>query len=119
MELLTQLTHKKIPENEIAGNLITKFKDIVYAYDCNAEIVLFGSRARGDWHKESDWDFLILTDINVNEKFKDELRNKILREIEAHLGESVFVIVKNKIEWEDDYAVTNIYQSISEEGIAV
>ncbi len=27
----------------------------------DAEVLLYGSRAGGDWHEESDWDILILT----------------------------------------------------------
>ncbi|MGI8580617.1 MAG: nucleotidyltransferase domain-containing protein [Chitinophagaceae bacterium] len=81
--------------------------------------MLFGSRARGDWHEESDWDFLILTDAKVTENFKQELRNKILDEIEMPLNEGVFVIVKNRLDWEENYAVTNIYESIMEEGIGL
>ena len=30
--------------------------------DPKAQIILYGSRARGNEHKDSDWDLLILTD---------------------------------------------------------
>lgn len=119
MELQTQINAQKIKEIPNAIQIINKLKNLISDYDKNAELILFGSRARGDWHEESDWDFLVFTDIEVNESLKQELRNKILKEIELPLNEGVFVIVKNKIDWEEEYAVTNIYQSISEEGIAV
>ena len=119
MELLAQINGKKLPENKKAIQLINKLKSLVYMYDKNAEVILFGSRARGDWNEESDWDFLILTNAEVTENFKQELRNKILDEIEMPLNEAVFIIVKNKIDWEEEYAVTNIYESIMEEGIAL
>ena len=32
---------------------------------------------------------------------------------------AVSLLVKNKLVWEDDYAVTNIYDSIREEGIVL
>ncbi len=41
--------------------IIKKVKEIVDRFDSHADIVLFGSRARGDYHEESDWDFLILS----------------------------------------------------------
>ena len=34
--------------------IIAAVKKIVYRYDERADIILFGSRARGDWHVESD-----------------------------------------------------------------
>lgn len=44
--------------------------------DPEAEVVLFGSRARGDFHDESDWDDLILvdkeeTDFVLKERFAE------------------------------------------------
>ncbi len=119
MQLLTQKEGKKIPTDQKSVELISKLKNLVYGFDSNADIILFGSRARGDWHEESDWDFLILTDLEVTETLKTNIRNKILEEIEMPLNEQAFALIKNKIVWEDDYAVTNIYESISEEGIAV
>lgn len=119
MDLLTQLNGKNIPEHTKALQLINKLKSLVHQYDKNAEIILFGSRARGDWHEESDWDFLILTDLKDIRVFKDDLRNKISDEIEFVLNEVVFVIVKNKFDWENNHNVTPLFYNISEEGIRV
>ena len=42
---------------------ITKeIKQTVLGIDPTAEVILFGSRARGDFHEESDWDVLVLTE---------------------------------------------------------
>lgn len=119
MELTAQINGKKIPENKKAIQLINKLKRLVYRYDKNAEIILFGSRARGDFHEESDWDFLILTDLKEIAIFKHDLRNKIADEIEFVLDESIFVIVKNKFDWEKNHNVTPLYYNINEEGIKV
>lgn len=58
------------------------FKSIHLA-DSNAEAYLFGSRARGDFKPESDWDVLILVDNDkitneIEDKFRDELYNSHL-----------------------------------------
>ena len=34
--------------------IIAAVKKIIYRYDEDADVILFGSRARGDWHGESD-----------------------------------------------------------------
>lgn len=36
-------------------------KRIVREFDPEAEVILYGSRARGDAEPDSDWDFLVLT----------------------------------------------------------
>lgn len=119
MQLLTPIKNSKISGIQNFDDLIFKLKNLIFGYDKNAELILFGSRARGDWNEESDWDFLILTDLQVTEMFKEVLRNKISNEIEIPQDQVVFVLVKNKKDWEENYAVTNIYESISEEGIVV
>jgi len=97
--------------------VIAQVKSIVHKHDANATVILFGSRARGDWHEESDWDFLILSDLPECEDLKDKLRTDILHEIEWKTFECIQTIWHNKKVWKDDYGVTGIYQSIKEEGI--
>ena len=46
-------------------------------------VVLFGSFARGDWHRGSDIDIFIYGDKNGLDKSKYEL--KLKRQIEVHL----------------------------------
>jgi predicted nucleotidyltransferase len=36
--------------------ILKEIKKTVLNVDSEAEVVLFGSRARGDFHDESDWD---------------------------------------------------------------
>lgn len=57
--------------------------------------------------------------MTVTEKLKRKVRRDILEEIEWKTFEVIQTIWRNKEEWENDYAVTNIYESIKEEGIIV
>jgi len=99
--------------------IIEKVKCIIYRFDSNAEIILFGSRARGDEHEESDYDFLILSELPESEKLKQQVRAEILEEIEFKTFEVIHTIWHNKKVWEDDYAISGIYESIQEDGIKV
>jgi predicted nucleotidyltransferase len=99
--------------------IIKKVKEIVYRYDPGADIIFFGSRARGDHEEESDWDFLILSSLLVSKELKSKVRKDILEEIEWKTFEVIQTIWHNKQEWEDNYRVTNIYESIKAEGILV
>lgn len=57
--------------------------------------------------------------MTVTEELKRKVRRDILEEIEWKTFEVIQTIWHNKEEWENDYAVTNIYESIKEEGIIV
>ena len=85
--------------------------------DENAQVILFGSRARGDNRRDSDWDFLILMDREVTAALKDEIRER-LYEIELETGEVISTIIHQKEEWEER-TVTPIHQIIEEEGVEV
>jgi len=42
--------------------ILESIKDVLQTIVPNAKVILFGSRARGDARKGSDWDLLILLD---------------------------------------------------------
>ena len=105
--------------DEKRNDIINKVKIIVHKYDANAGVILFGSRARGDWHEESDWDFLVLTTLPEHSGIKEKVRKEILENIEYKTFDVINFIWHNKDVWEEDYSVTNIYESIQEDGIAV
>ncbi len=109
-----------LTEDKSSAFVINKVKEIMHRYDKNAEIILFGSRARGDWDEESDWDFLIFGNLpERSENIKQKIRADILKEIELASFDIVFTLFHNKKVWEEDYSITNIYNSILEEGIEV
>ncbi len=107
---------KKI-RTKLFETVTSRVKETVQRFDPNAEVILFGSRARGDYRKDSDWDFLILTDRIVNEPLKKEVGNKIF-DLELETDQIIFGMVENKIEWKE-FEVTEIYQNIGEEGILI
>ncbi len=99
--------------------VVTKVKEIVYCYDKEAEIFLFGSRARGDWHEESDWDFLVLSELDEQSNIKEKIRIDVSHEIEYKTFDLVFILFHNKNVWEADYSVTPLYYNIEEEAILI
>ena len=69
-------------------------KNAVHEVDDSAEIILYGSRARGDHHEESDWDFLVLLDDGENfgvwEKLREKLYFKESNDFTMKIAESSF-----------------------------
>lgn len=89
----------------------------IKSQDPGAEIILFGSHARGNAHEESDWDVLILidrpkTDRSIEEKYRNEM---FLLELE--LGEPISTFVYSKKDWETKYIYTPLYQNVKKEGV--
>lgn len=97
--------------------VISRIKSTVLQIDQGAVVILFGSRARGDNRTDSDWDFLILTDLPESRKTKDLFRDKLF-DTELELEEPISTIIHNKSVW-SDYEVTPLYQIILKEGIRI
>ncbi len=84
--------------------------------DPKAQIILYGSRARGNERKDSDWDLLILTDYPVDLNKEREFRNH-LYDLELETGEPFSLFAYSNAEWENKQKVTPFYQSVTKEGI--
>ena len=76
----------------------------------NSSLVLFGSQARGDAHKGSDWDLLILLD-KPNITLDDYEVAYPFRELGWNLGEDINPQVYSKKEWAD-YRFTPFYKNV-------
>jgi len=99
----------------------TKITQLIYSRikqkDPKAEIILFGSHARGQATEESDWDILILiatpkSGRKIEDKYRDELFD-----IELNIGEPISTLIYSKKDWETKFSVTPLYQNIKTEGI--
>ncbi len=97
--------------------LTNKVKESVRAIDPNARVILFGSRARGNNIPISDWDFLILTSIQTDEKLKRQIRDRLI-DTELEAEEVISTIIYSQEKWED-YKVTPLYINIQRDGIEV
>lgn len=97
--------------------LVTLVKQRVLEIDPVAEVILFGSQARGEAHAASDWDFLILLSIEDTEPTKRQIRDALF-EVELATDEIISSIIENKAHWED-FEITPLYQNIESEGIVI
>ncbi len=78
--------------------LLEQVKRAVSEMESDAEIILYGSRAREDSRVQSDWDFLVLLDGPVDDERTDKIRHR-LYEIEWESDEVLCCIVRNRQEW--------------------
>ena len=85
----------------------------------DSEIYLYGSRARGDSKKMSDWDLLILLNLN---SISFELETKLMDdfyELELETGEIFSPLIYSKKDWNKNHSFTPLYENIQKEGIRI
>lgn len=103
--------------NKKEQNITHLIKDKIKQKDPLADVILFGSHARGQSNQDSDWDILILLDqSNVNRSIEKEYRDQ-LYDVELEIGEPISTLVYSKADWELNHTVTPLYQNIKKEGI--
>ena len=100
------------------NNIIKSIKSSIRSIDPKAQVIIFGSRARGDARKDSDWDILILTDYPVSTEIERSFRNNLF-DIEIETGEVFSTFVYQKQIWNTKHKVTPLYRNIKREGVRI
>lgn len=99
--------------------ILSKIKEIILSKEPNADIILYGSRARKDYTEESDWDILVLMDKDqITLQDEQNLRHS-LYDIELDTGEIVSLMIYSQNEWKTRQRITPFYKNIEREGIRI
>ncbi|MBW1961254.1 MAG: nucleotidyltransferase domain-containing protein [Deltaproteobacteria bacterium] len=100
-------------------SLLKQVKQQVYSIAPDAEVMLYGSRARGDAGPASDWDFLILVDQPLDRDRIVELKNR-LYDLELETDTVLTSIVRTRNEWNSPrYSVLPFKRTVEQEGISL
>ncbi len=75
------------------------------------KIILFGSRARGDFREDSDWDLLVVIDKDLPLSHKREILGNIYKMLAEVEGESYEVTSQRKYEELKNYVGTLMYDA--------
>lgn len=99
------------------GAFLSKIKKNVQEVDSDAQVWLYGSRARGDAREDSDWDILVLSpkdklSFKEEERFMDHICDLIVE-----TGQVVQLFAYGIKDWHKRHAITPFYQSIKSEAI--
>jgi predicted nucleotidyltransferase len=100
------------------SDIIKRIKAGIKIIDPKAQVIIFGSRARGDAKIESDWDILILTNYPVSTEIERSFRNNLF-DIEIETGEVFSTFVYQKQIWNTKHKVTPLYRNIKREGVRI
>lgn len=98
---------------QIIGQLI---RQNISKIDDQAEVILYGSRARGEERSESDWDILVLTNYSVDHKMESAFREN-LYDLELETGEAFSIFVYSKTDWYTKQNATPFFYNVAQEGI--
>jgi len=98
------------------SDILCRIKQTVRKIEPDSDIILYGSRARGDFTNDSDWDFLILVNGPVDDSRTDAIRHS-LYEIEWETGQIISAIVRSRDIWNSDrYKAMPFVQAVQEYG---
>lgn len=98
--------------------ILQKIKAYAQNIEPQAEVMLFGSRARNEAKADSDWDILMLTLYPVDLKTEQKFRHKLF-ELELEYGQAISTFVYSKLDWNGKLKATPFHQSIKLEGITL
>ena len=114
MKTITQL---KLKENE--RKAMQELKEKLLKRFPNAEIILYGSMARGDYEEFSDIDLLILVGCEVNTKVKREIIG-LAFDIELAYDVVLGLLVESRDFWNSSLAeAMPIHWNIDREGVSL
>jgi len=97
--------------------MLQRIKQNVLEVDPQAEVWLYGSRARGTAREDSDWDVLVLSPKETlttaeESRFVDHMCKLIV-----DTGEVIQLFAYGKYDWHHRHRITPFYQSVNKEAI--
>lgn len=100
-------------------SVLKRVQEEVYSVLPGAEIILYGSRARGVASPVSDWDFLILVDQPLDRDLIRKVRNR-LYDLELETDTVLSSIIRTREEWQSPrYSVLPFKRMVEQEGISL
>lgn len=99
--------------------ILLRCRDAIKGLDSKADLILYGSRARGNAEHDSDYDLLIVTDGPASLEQEDLLRRQLYA-IELETSAVLTVILLNREDWNSAlYDAMPFYRNIKREGVVV
>jgi len=93
---------------------LNKIKEQVLKEDENASVILFGSRARGDYREDSDWDILVLTSKEVDGTLKRRIRDEVY-DVQLEYLQPVSTLIYNRNFW-SKLEATPLFENVAKDG---
>ena len=113
--LCSQKLQRRLIMNPVVSKIQTLGRRIVPQ---DSRLMLFGSRARGDFRPESDWDLLILLNKDRISANDYDTISYPFAELGWEIGEMIHPIIYTQSEWERK-SFSPFYKNVMKEGIVL
>ncbi len=109
------MTTRTFTEEETV--LLHRIRETVRAIEPTAQVILYGSRARGDAEPDSDWDLLVLLDGEATDERVKAVRYQ-LYELEREADAVLSTAVRSKEKWYSaHYQHIPFFHNVTREGM--
>jgi len=99
--------------------ILTRCREVVQKLAPGAEVILFGSRARGDAEPDSDYDILVLVDQPLSRELENNIHHALYL-IELETDTVLCVLAYERRKWlSPKYEVTPLFQNVEREGVLI
>jgi predicted nucleotidyltransferase len=99
--------------------LLTRCREAIRSLDPDAEVILYGSRARGTAQADSDYDLLILVNGAMDPQVEARFRQRLFP-IELETGKVLTIIAFSQSEWNTPlYRVMLFHQNVENDGVVL
>jgi predicted nucleotidyltransferase len=118
--MLTKKNPLKITKDLTEQKVLNEFIEGLLKIHPDAEIILYGSRARGNYNKDSDIDVLVLLDAPITAKLTDEILDMLYTISSKYEYFNLESLIENRKLWySPKYQAMPIAENINKEGIVL
>ena len=103
----------------ISPNIRELVLNKIQSVEPDAEILLYGSRARGDFKKDSDWDLIIILQTNAIGLRKEEELLDLIYDIELETGEVISPLIYSRSDWYLKHKHSPFYKSVNKDAVRI
>lgn len=105
--------------NESEKKLLRDLKGVIARFVPDAQVILYGSAARGEREPESDYDVLVLSGRKLSSK-EDELMDSAIYDLQLNRGVVLSVMFYSETEWKNPIVRQSpYYDNVTSEGVLV
>lgn len=114
--MIERLDSNFIPEDK---RLLMACKAAVQSIVPDADLILYGSRARGDAQEDSDYDLLVLVDRQTDVELEKAIVDRLFP-LELQTGRVLTMLVYNRAQWNSPiYQAMPFHRNVTQEGVVL
>jgi predicted nucleotidyltransferase len=99
--------------------LLAECKAVIREVAPEAELILYGSRARGDAQEDSDYDLLVLVERGGDMDLERAIVDRLVP-LEVRTGKVLTVLVYGRSQWDSAlYRAMPFHKNVTREGVAI